>query len=98
MGAGAQQQGRLEVRNPVAELATAPTPRAPRVERLDGLRVGRWWNKKAGGEVALETVAEALASRAGTTSEPFYGRYPGAPDVIEECAARSDVVVGATAD
>jgi hypothetical protein len=89
---------RLDVRNPVAELATAPTPRAPRAKAAGGSRLGLWWNKKPGGDVVLERLADRLAPKLASETKHYYGRYPGAPAFIEDCAAWSDVVVGSTGD
>lgn len=88
----------LVVRNPVAEPSAQRHPLAPRADRLDGLRLGLWWNKKVGGQVALEWFARELAEQSGVTAEKFYGRYPALPSFIKECAQASDIVIGSTGD
>jgi hypothetical protein len=95
----------LTVRNPVARLTAAPSvdgmaasTRSPRLDRLDGARLGLWWNQKVGGDVALEWLAASIASDSATTSTPFYGRYPASKEMIAAATGGSDAVVGATAD
>jgi hypothetical protein len=97
----------LTVRNPVARLTAVAdgvpgldvvSQRAPRLSSLDGAQIGLWWNLKVGGDVALEHLAGAMAATAGTSSIPFYGRYPASKEMIAAAADRSQGVVGATAD
>jgi hypothetical protein len=97
----------LTVRNPVARLTAALEPpaggvtvstRAPRATSLGGSTIGLWWNLKVGGDVALEWLGSALAAEHGSTSARFYGRYPGAPALINEAAERSTAVIGASGD
>jgi hypothetical protein len=99
----------LTVRNPVARLTAAVEPttdpsgtpdssRAPRMALDAGARIGLWWNLKVGGDVALEWLADNLSSRYGTTTDRFYGRYPGAPELVAAAAAQSSGVIGATGD
>lgn len=88
---------KLVVRNPVAEPSAQRHDLARRVGSVDGLRLGLWWNKKVGGQFALEWFARKLES-AGVTSEKFYGRYPALPAFIKECAEASDFVIGTTGD
>jgi hypothetical protein len=98
----------LIVQNPVARLTraleapggsgAASSSRAPRLVELRGATLGLWWNLKVGGSVALEWLADRFAGEHGTTSAAFYGRYPGAPSLIAECARSSTAVIGATGD
>ena len=98
----------LTVRNPVARLTAAveetaldstPTStRAPRLDSLQGVEIGLWWNIKVGGSVALEWLADTMAAESGTTSSKYYGRYPGAPTLITAAAEGSKAVIGATGD
>ena len=55
----------LQVRNPVAELNSKPTPRAARAKTLDGIDLGLWWNKKIGGEVAVEFSERSVGETSG---------------------------------
>jgi hypothetical protein len=88
----------ISVRNPVAEPAVQHHPLAPRVDTLDGKRLGLWWNKKVGGQFALEWFAAQLAALHQVVSTPFYGRYPALPSFITECAEASEIVIGTTGD
>jgi hypothetical protein len=88
----------LVVRNPVAELNATPTPRAPRVSSLDGVDVGLWWNKKIGGEVAVEWLGEELARDFGVTTHKYYDSFPAHPGMTDRAAEGSRAVVGATGD
>ena len=60
----------LQVRNPVAELNSRTTPRANRARTLDGIDLGLWWNKKIGGEVALEFYGDELRRQFGVDDPP----------------------------
>ena len=88
----------LEVRNPVAALSADIVPRAPRVGDLSGAQVGMFWNKKVGGNVALEWLAESIGSEYGTTTTPYYSGFPSPRANIEAAAAGSTVVIGSTGD
>jgi hypothetical protein len=88
----------LTVRNPVAELTAAPTPRAPRLESLDGVDFGLWWNKKIGGEVAVEFVGEEFRREFGVTPHQFYDSFPAHKGMTEKAADGSKAVVGSTGD
>jgi hypothetical protein len=88
----------LNVLNPVAELDNLPTPRAPRAQSLTGAKVGLWWNKKIGGEVALEWLGEALEEEFGTTTGKYYDSFPAHPGLTDKAHAEVEVVIGATAD
>jgi hypothetical protein len=88
----------LTVCNPVAELDTEPTPRAPRLTSLDGIELGLWWNKKIGGEVALEWLGEQWGGEFGLTSQQFYDSFPAHRGMTAKAAAGSTAVVGATGD
>jgi hypothetical protein len=88
----------LEVRNPVARLSAATVPRARRLESLDGASLGLWWNKKVGGEVALEWLSASFRADYDFQEKRFYGKYPAAPRFLDEAAGASTAVIGATAD
>lgn len=88
----------LKVWNPVAELNTEPTPRASRLETLAGVEFGLWWNKKVGGEVALEWLGEQFGRDFGVTTHPFYDSFPAHKGMTDRAAAGSKAVVGATGD
>jgi hypothetical protein len=88
----------LEVRNPVARLSAADVPIAARVPDLSQAKVGLFWNKKVGGNVALEWLADSIAGEYGTTTTPFYSGFPSPRANIEAAAAGSTVVIGSTGD
>jgi hypothetical protein len=72
--------------------------RAPRAKDLEGATIGLWWNLKVGGDVALEWLGDDLAKEYQATTAHFYGRYPGAPALIDEAARGATAVIGATGD
>jgi hypothetical protein len=88
----------LTVRNPVAELNTKPTPRAARLSALAGVDVGLWWNKKIGGEVALEWLGSEFAREFGAQLHHFYDSFPAHRGMTDRAANESKAVVGATGD
>ena len=94
--------GDLEILNPVAQLAAdlgeaRSAPQRPRT--LEGRRVGLYWNRKPGGNCALERVERLLKERyPGMETHFYHGRRPIADDFIREINESCDVVVGATAD
>ena len=92
----------LVVLNPVAQLASELgeqqlAPRRPRT--LEGCRVGLYWNRKPGGNFALERVGELLGQRYPGMQTHFYNaRRPISDELIRDVKTSCDVVVGATAD
>ena len=92
----------LEILNPVAQLASqlgVPPPVPERPSSLQGLRLGLYWNRKPGGNYALERVAERLQERFPGMETHFYNaRRPIPEDMIRDIGSECDVVVGATAD
>lgn len=92
----------LVVMNPVAQLASElgeplPVPQRPRA--LEGRHVGLYWNRKQGGNFALQRVGELLQQHApGVETHFFNARRPISEELIAEMRASCDVVVGATAD
>ena len=92
----------LTVLNPVAQLASelGQPPSAPQRPRtLEGSRVGLYWNRKPGGNYALERVGQLLKERfPGMVTNFFHGRRPISADLMNDIKESCDVVVGATAD
>jgi hypothetical protein len=88
----------LKVRNPVAELNSKPTPRAARVGDLDGIDLGLWWNKKIGGEVALEFYGDELRRQFAVTTHQLYDSFPAHKGMTDKAAEVSKAVIGATGD
>ena len=93
---------RLMVMDPVAQLAAELgqfEPAAERPRTVERLRVGLYWNRKPGGNWALDRVGKLLADRfPGAEARFFDARRPIPEDVVADIRARCDVVVGATAD
>ncbi|MDP2949882.1 MAG: hypothetical protein Q8P22_10140 [Chloroflexota bacterium] len=92
----------LEVLNPVAQLASElgrSVKAARRPRSIQGQRVGLYWNRKPGGNFALQRVRERLLERYPHMEVHFYSaRRPIPEEVVAEIRARCDVVVGATGD
>ena len=92
----------LIVMNPVAQLSSElgePLPMPQRPRTLEGLRVGLYWNRKPGGNFALQRVEELLQQRyPGVETHLYNGRRPISEDLIREIKESCEVVVGATAD
>lgn len=92
----------LVVLNPVAQLASElgePASVPPRPRTLEGSRVGLYWNRKPGGNFALERVGEQLRQRYPGMETRFYNaRRPISAELIHEIRTACDVVVGAAAD
>ena len=92
----------LMVLDPVAQLASElgePPPMPQRPRTLEGSRVGLYWNRKQGGNFALERVGELLQQRyPGVETHLYNGRRPISEELIREIRASCDVVVGSTAD
>lgn len=94
----------LNVFNPVARSINVEIPKAKRLPTLDGKRIGLFWNFKAGGDIALRHVEEALKGRYPAATFSFHvgadGGYQAhlttaqARQMADEC----DAVVGSTAD
>ena len=92
----------LVVLNPVAQLASdlvEPSSVPQRPDSLQGSRVGLYWNRKQGGNFALEAVEDLLQQRyPGIGAQLYHGPRPISDDLVREIKASCDVVVGATAD
>jgi hypothetical protein len=88
----------LTVRNPVATRARAASPISPRRRDLAGVTLGLWWNKKFGGDIGLERLAETFARRFDSRVHREYHPFPGPRSAIEQMAEAAGAVVGATGD
>jgi len=91
----------LTVLNPVAipqsELRSYPL--APRDGRLQGKRVGLWWNQKRGGDLALKRVEELLRGRCADLEFVWYRDYfPASAEIVARAARECQAVVGSTGD
>ncbi len=92
----------LVVLNPEEQLASdlaEPSSVPQRPDSLQGGRVGLYWNRKQGGNFALQAVEDLLQQRyPGITAQLYHGPRPIADELIRDIKASCDVVVGATAD
>ena len=91
----------LEVLDPVAQQRGVINAKAvvPRPATLEGMKVGLLWSGTAMGDVALRRVAEMLKQRFPAIETDFYlGGLPAPTSVLEQAAAESDIIIGATAD
>jgi hypothetical protein len=88
----------ISVRNPVAKLALKATPLAPRVKSLEGQTLGRWWNAKEGGNIALERIGDALVKQYGVKIHKVYSPYPAPKKLIEDMAKNATAVISSTGD
>ncbi len=92
----------LIILNPVAQLASElaePLSVPQRPHTLEGCRVGLYWNRKPGGNFALQRAGELLQQRYPGIETHFYNaRRPISDDLMRDIKASCDVVVGATAD
>ena len=95
---------RLHVLNPVAQTVEHKVDPAPRLDDLRGKTIGLYWNMKAGGDVALERVAELLTQRYGDVRLKWYIPAQGflirhaSPEELDRIAAECDAVIGTTND
>ena len=94
----------LEVCNPVAQTARFSVAPAPRRADPGRATVGLYWNRKAGGDAALDRTGQLMRER---FPEARFKRYHGSVGfLMRHCTAEDadriarevDVVVGTTAD
>jgi hypothetical protein len=82
---------KLVVLNPVAQLASElgeslPLPQRPGT--LEGCRVGLYWNRKQGGNFALERVGQLLQQRyPGVQTRLYNARRPISEDLLRDLKA-----------
>jgi len=95
---------RLHVLNPVAETVQYKVDPAPRLDELRGKTIGLYWNLKAGGDVALQRVAELLEARCGDITLNWYIPVQGfmlrhgSAEEFDQVARECDAVIGTTND
>jgi hypothetical protein len=94
----------LELLNPVAQTVREVIQPASRLSRLEGKRLGLYWNIKAGGDVALARVGEQLSARyGGLTTHDYVGSVGFimrhmTPEDADRIAQACDAVVGTSSD
>jgi hypothetical protein len=88
------------VLDPTSELAPAQRERLPRLDSLEGKRVGLLDISKPRGDVFLNRLEERLRERGADVAryrKPTFTK-PAPPDLRQEIAVHCDAVVEALAD
>ena len=88
------------VLDPTSELAPAQRERLPRLDSLEGKRVGLLDISKPRGDVFLNRLEERLRQRGADVAryrKPTFTK-PAPPDLRQEIAVHCDAVVEALAD
>jgi hypothetical protein len=85
--------------NPVAKCTGGDVAPAPRLSTLSDKTIGIYWNTKAGGDVALQRVAEIIQKDFPGVRFNNYVHHPPTPsDMIEDMLSQCDAVIGSTGD
>ncbi len=88
--------------DPCGVVDAATSPRAPRPERLDGLRLAVVDNSKWNGGKLLDALVERLSRDTRFAQVNRYKKEtftkPAAPELLRDIAANNDVAVIAIAD
>lgn len=94
----------MEIFNPVATSVQNHVDPAPRVDDLDGKRIGLYWNMKGGGDIALSRVEKTLGQRYPNATFAHYEgtvgfimRHVTAEDA-DKISADCDVIIGTSSD
>ena len=92
----------IPVYDPRGVVEAAPMSAAPRVKRLEGLRLGLLDNTKWNANKLLRGVRDRLAEKYGFSAVNYYKKesfsLSATPELIAEIAANNDIVVTAIAD
>ena len=90
------------VYDPRGLVEAQPRPIAPRVDALEGLRLGVLDNTKWNANKLLRGVRDALSQKHGFAGISYYRKQSfslnAAPELIDEIAANNDIVLTAIAD
>jgi hypothetical protein len=88
--------------DPRGVVDAAPRAAAPRVSKLEGLRLGLLDNTKWNANRLLRGLRDRLAQKHGFTAVNYYRKdsfsSAASPALLEEIAAANDVVVTAIGD
>ena len=85
----------MEVLNPRGEVPPVnfQSPK-PRVDTLEGKRIGLFWNGKAGADLFMDVVSEMLHNKyPGAEIKRFEGPLNPPDDLVETVAEQSDAVI-----
>lgn len=90
----------LEVLDPTAARhGGKPVKTAPRLEKLEGKKIGLLWNGKANGDIALKRTAALIQERVPDVEFRFYsGSMPCSPSLLAKVAEECDAAISCTAD
>jgi hypothetical protein len=92
----------IPVYDPRGVMEATSLAMAPRVKKLDGLRLALLDNTKWNANKLLRGARERLAQKHGFTTVNYYRKQSfslnAAPELIDEIAANNDIVLTAIAD
>ena len=92
----------LPVYDPRGAVEAKPMTTAPRVKKLEGLRLGLLDNTKWNANKLLRGVRDRLAEKHGFSAVNYYKKESfslnAAPALIKEIAANNDIVITAIGD
>ena len=92
----------IQVYDPCGLVEAVPLATAPRVKKLDGLRLGLLDNTKWNAGKLLRGVRDRLAARHSFSAVNYYRKesfsLAAAPDLIARIAADNDLVITAIGD
>ena len=92
----------VRVYDPRGTVEATPAPTAPRVKRLEGLRLGILDNTKWNASKLLRGLRDGLAGRHRFGAVNYYRKESfsknAAPELIAEIAANNDIVLTAIGD
>ena len=92
----------IPVYDPRGVVEAAPMTTAPRVRKLEGLRLGLLDNTKWNANKLLRGVRDRLAEKHAFSAVNYYRKenfsLAGTPELIAEIAAENDIVITAIGD
>lgn len=92
----------ITVLDPTAKLKVKENPITPRINDINGKRVGFLWNKKANGNLLLLRIKEQLSQKYQLADTKWYEKsssgVPADKSIIEDMVRTVDVVVNGQGD
>ncbi len=92
----------MRVVNPIATIEAEELKPAPRLQTLDGIRLGLLHNNKMNGDKLLHLIAEELRTKYHIASTHLVTKYPpqkpARKEMLDDIAARSDAILNAIGD